>query len=118
MSLAYRLKNRDEIKDILKKAIEENYFDSLLGLFENKDGLIPALNITKKTDDIDRLFVVPPVMPVQASRVISNIKFTENNLKTVCVIKPCEMRAVVDLVKLKQIVPDNLFYLYGLSGRL
>ncbi len=111
MSLAYRLKNREEIKDLLKKALLENKLDSVLGIYENNDGLLPNLALTKNIDDIDKVIVFSPVMPVQASRVISNIKFTENNLKIACLIKPCEMRAVVDLVKLKQIVPDNLLFI-------
>lgn len=111
MSKAYRCRNRDEIKDILVKALESKYFDGVLGLFDNKEGVIPGLYMTNKSEEIKKLYTYPVLMPVQASRVISNIKFTENNLKIACVIKPCEMRAVVDLVKLKQIIADNLFFI-------
>ncbi len=110
MSLAYKIKNREEIKEIVKKSLQENYFDSVLGIFA-EGTLTPHLGVTSKVPDIDRLMIFAPLMPVQASRVISNIKFTENNLKVLCILKPCEMRAVVELVKLKQIVPDNLFFI-------
>lgn len=111
MSLVYKLNNRNDIKELLKRALEEKYFDGVLGLFSEEGIATPQLGMTSNIKDIDRLSIFAPIMPVQASRVISNIKFTENKLKIACVIKPCEMRAVVELVKLKQIVPDNLFFI-------
>lgn len=99
------------VRELLKKALEEKVFDAVLGLFWDNTKTTVSLSITSDVNNLDNLEVLCPSMPVQAARVISNIKFTETDLKVACVLKPCEMRAVVELVKLKQIMPEKLFFI-------
>lgn len=110
MAFAIELTNI-EVKDLLKKALGDKVFDAVLGLFWDKTKSTVSLSIKSDVNNLDNIEVLCPSMPVQAARVISNIKFTETDLKVACVVKPCEMRAVVELIKLKQIMPEKLFFI-------
>jgi formate dehydrogenase subunit beta len=105
------IQNIAVIKDLIKKGLENKVYDAVLGLFWDNNNNTVHLAITSEIKNIDKLEVLCPSMPVQAARVISNIKFTETDLRVLCIIKPCEMRAVVELVKLKQIIPDKLIFM-------
>lgn len=52
-----------------------------------------------------------PVMPVQGARAVSNLTFTDPGRKVAAVLRPCEARAAVELVKLKQIQPQGLIFI-------
>ena len=51
-----------------------------------------------------------PVMPVQAARMVSRIAFNDPGARIAVVLKPCEARAAVELIKLSQIRPENLLF--------
>ncbi len=44
-----------------------------------------------------------PVMPVQGARAVQNLTFTDPGRRVAVVLRPCEARAAVELIKLKQI---------------
>lgn len=111
MGVSIELSNINTLKEMLKDSIKNNVVDAVLGLFWDENKETVAYGITKNIDNIDRLEILCPSMPVQGARVISNIKFTETPLRVLCVIKPCEMRAVVELIKLKQIISEKLIFL-------
>ncbi len=52
-----------------------------------------------------------PVMPVQGARALSNLTFTDPGRRVAAVLRPCEARAAVELVKLKQIHPKGLVFI-------
>lgn len=49
-----------------------------------------------------------PVMPVNSARLVSRLSIQEPGAKVGAVLRPCELRAVVELVKLNQASLDNL----------
>jgi len=51
-----------------------------------------------------------PVMPVQGARAVQNLTFTDPGRRVAVVLRPCEARAGVELIKLKQITPGNLTF--------
>ena len=51
-----------------------------------------------------------PVMPVQGARAVQNLTFTDPGRRVAVVLRPCEARAAVELIKLKQITPGNLTF--------
>jgi len=119
MAKVFNTATTSELKSFLKKALEEKLFDALLGLYwmPSKDML--TLAVTSELKEIDKLEIIAPIMPVQAARVVSNIKFTESKLKIACIVKPCELRACVELIKLKQIMPENLTFIsYDCGGAI
>jgi formate dehydrogenase subunit beta len=68
--------------------------------------------------DPDKLEGVDPLAPVQminaahAVRELAKEPLEQNEGKIAAVMRPCELRAVIELIKLKQILPDSL-YLIG-----
>ena len=53
--------------------------------------------------------IAAPVMPVHAARIISNLTFRDPGEKIAVVVRPCEARALVELVKFQQITRESLF---------
>ncbi|MCX7769692.1 MAG: Coenzyme F420 hydrogenase/dehydrogenase, beta subunit C-terminal domain [Proteobacteria bacterium] len=111
MGVSIELNNISALKEILKESLENKVVDAVLGLFWDENKETVAYGMTKDVNILERLEVLCPSMPVQGARVVSNIKFTETPIRVLCIIKPCEMRAVVELVKLKQIMPEKLIFL-------
>ncbi len=88
-----------------------------------ESGLVGSLLVPKKTTGGDNYVqaliknpallqdtdVSAPVMPVHAARIISNLTFRDPGEKIGVVVRPCEARALVELVKFKQITREALF---------
>ncbi|GAB4269039.1 4Fe-4S dicluster domain-containing protein [Deferrisoma sp.] len=51
-----------------------------------------------------------PVMPVQGARAVSNLTFTDPGRRVAVVLRPCEARAAVELIKLQQIQPERVVF--------
>lgn len=50
-----------------------------------------------------------PTMPVSAARLVSKLSLREPNRKIAVVLRPCEERALVELVKLRQASLDHIY---------
>jgi len=80
----------------------------------------PATNMVTQAlvTDREKLDGADPLAPVQminaahAVRELAKEPLEQNEGKIATVLRPCEVRAVIELVKLKQILPDSL-YLIG-----
>lgn len=69
--------------------------------------IFPALLASK--DSLDQVYPFAPVMPLSAAVQLSKITRFANPEKPVAVLlRPCESRAAVELVKLRQINLDNV----------
>jgi formate dehydrogenase subunit beta len=61
-------------------------------------------------ESLSRALPWAPVMPVQGARMVSRLAFTDPGAPVAVVLRPCEARAAVELIKLKQILPDRLLF--------
>ena len=100
---------------------EETVNGFLKSLLEK--GVIEALLIPKKLPSVDgfaQTLIHDPgkmdgaspfslTIPVQSSRVASNLSIKNLNKKVAAVLKTCEIRAVVELAKFLQVKLENLF---------
>ncbi|MBN1350365.1 (Fe-S)-binding protein [candidate division KSB1 bacterium] len=90
-------------------------------LFEKKiiEGLMVPLELPNRASVVQTLVTEPgklkyanafaPVMPVNASRIVSRMtKVTPSQRNLAVVLRPCEMRALIDLTKLKQASLENI----------
>jgi formate dehydrogenase subunit beta len=60
-------------------------------------------------EEINRINALAPIMPVNTARIVSAMtKVTPLDKKTAVVMRPCETRALVELVKLKQASLENI----------
>ncbi len=58
---------------------------------------------------LEQADVFAPILPVVAARIMQSMtRITPLNRKTAVVMRPCEMRALIELVKLKQAQLDNV----------
>ena len=95
--------------------------DFIKALFERADvagvaALMPIPNSGKvtytlvtDTDHIENITPFFPVMPVNAGRAVSKLTRESSPSETVAVfLRPCELRALIELAKIKQASLDNL----------
>lgn len=97
------------INQLLKRLLQEKLVDALLVMTElnSKKDVAPAL-ITEP-DMLTQACPLTPVMPVSLARVVSSLtRVSSGKRKIGVVLRPCELRALVELVKLKQASLDNL----------
>jgi formate dehydrogenase subunit beta len=68
-----------------------------------------AQALCTRVEELEEAAPFAPVMPVSSAVVVSNLTKVEPSSKTVAVVlRPCELRALVELVKLKQASLDRL----------
>lgn len=106
---------RASINNLLKDLLSKGVVDAILVPLTHPAGNNVVQTLVTSPDYLDRADVLAPVMPVNAARIIQAItRLTPANRKTAVVMKPCELRALVELVKLRQASLDNL-YLIGID---
>jgi formate dehydrogenase subunit beta len=99
----------ESIRSFLTSLLQKGLVDALLVPLELPGGgnVVPTM-----VSDADRLGAanpLAPVMPVNAARLVSDITILSGSPKRLgVVLNPCELRALVELVKLKQASLDNL----------
>jgi len=93
------------LHDLLTKKVVEAILVPLVHPAESN--VVPSL--VTEPEYIKQADVLAPVLPVNSARIVSAMtKLTPVSKKTAVVLKPCEMRALIELVKLKQASLDNL----------
>jgi formate dehydrogenase subunit beta len=97
------------IKNILKKMLAKGCVDAVLvpQKLPVGEGVVQSLvTDEKKLEEAQPLAFV---MPVNSGTIISDMtKVTPSDRKIAAVLKPCEIRALIELVKLKQASLDNI----------
>ncbi len=106
---------RSSINALLKDLLSKEVVEAMLVPIVHPSGNNVVQSLVTNPDYLDNADVMAPVMPVNAGRIIQAMtRLTPANKKTAVVIRPCELRAVVELVKLRQAQLDNL-YLIGID---
>jgi len=99
----------ESINTFLRGLLERNLLDALLVPLElpSKNMITPALvSDPQMLKDANPL---APVMPVSTARVVSSMtKVAPSKRRVGVVLRPCELRALIELVKLKQASLENL----------
>ena len=105
----------DGILSFLKKGLQEGIFDALLLPVKVPAGDSFSYVLMRETDLMDQALPLPPVMPVQGAKALSNLTRYGNGAEKIAVpMRPCEIRAAVELHKLEQVNLENVF-LIGLD---
>jgi len=104
-------KNREEtILKLLEKGLTKGTFDALLLPLKVPAGDSFAYVLIKNPSLIDSASPLPPVMPVQGAKALSSLtKRGKPKQKIAVVMRSCEIRAAIELYKLKQIDLENIF---------
>jgi len=95
------------VRGFLKRLLEADVVDALLVPMETPSGTItPAL--VADPDLLDAANPLAPVMGLNAARVAGHVSIREPRGRIGVVLRPCELRALVELVKLKQASLDDM----------
>jgi len=95
------------VRGFLKQLLETGVVEALLVPMETPAGTItPAL--VSDPALLDAADPLAPVMGLNAARVVSNVSVREPRGRIGALLRPCEMQALVELVKLQQASLDDL----------
>lgn len=109
MNIILPVENNDALaalRDFLKRLMNSGIIEALLVPLEHGGGVMPAL----VTDPalLDSANPLIPLMPINNARAVSAITGKHTPAKIGVVLRPCETRALIELVKLQQASLENL----------
>jgi len=102
-------KVEEAINSFLKNLLEKKLVSALLVPQEvpSKDNVVQSL--VTNSNGLKEVNVIAPVLPVNSARIISEMtRLSPHKNPVGVVLRSCEIRALVELVKLKQASLDNL----------
>ena len=90
------------LRKFFKQLLRSQDIDALFLPVRLKDSfsVMPAL-VTDETQ-IEDAAPLSPAFPVNSARMVSRLSYKASGRKTAVLLRPCEMRAFIELVKLKQ----------------
>ena len=95
------------VQGFLKKLLQADVVDALLVPMKTPQGAItPAL--VAEADLLEHASPLTPVMGLNAARLAGRVSIREPRERVGVVLRPCELRALVELVKLQQASLEDL----------
>lgn len=99
----------ESIKGFLKGLLEKELVSAVLVPVELPSGNNVVQTLVSNPAKLDSANPLAPVLPVNSARIVSSITRTgASEKKIAAVLRSCELRAVIELAKLKQVTLDNL----------
>lgn len=95
-------------RTFLGKLLKEGIIDYVLVPQEISHGRTLTQTLVKDPAHLDRANPFSPVMPMNSAAIVGQLTADKPNKKVGAVLKPCEIRAFVELVKLGQARRENL----------
>jgi len=111
MNLILEMKGRkttEAVSDFLKKLLEQGMVDSLLAPQELPSGDNVAQTLIRTLVRLDGMNPFAPVMPVNSAKIISSLTVKRPGRRIGVLMRPCEIRALIELVKLRQANLEDL----------
>lgn len=96
------------LRGFVRQLLEMGIVDALLVPLELPSGDAIVQTLVKDASKLQSANPLAPVMMVNSANVVSNLTRLGNRENVGVVLKSCEMRALVELVKLQQASLDNL----------
>jgi formate dehydrogenase subunit beta len=94
------------IRGLLRTLLEKQVVDAwLVPMFLPTGNVAPML--VTDPNALDQADPLTPVLPINAARAVSQLTMTGHHQKLGVVLRPCEIRALVELVKFQQANLDN-----------
>ena len=103
MPVTYNFKGLDELREYFKKLLEDKVVDEILIPKLNSSGTNYIQTLISSSEMVENINPFVPVIPIQTGRIAKNLTFTDSGKKLLIVCKPCEIKAIVELVKFKQV---------------
>ena len=97
------------ICNFIRQALSQSCFDAVLIPSRVSGGDSFAYFLVQNEASLEGASPLPPIMPVQAARVISSLTGRGKGKKKIGVlVRPCEARATIELAKLGQLDLENI----------
>jgi formate dehydrogenase subunit beta len=95
------------IQGLLRKLLEADVVDALLGPMEVSQGAVTPV-LVSDPELLEYANPLAPVMGLNAARLAGRVSVREPRERVGVLLRPCELRALVELVKLQQASLDDL----------
>lgn len=100
------------IKEVLTSLLEKGCFDAILVPSRVPSGESFVYLLINNKELLESCTPLPPIMPVQGARALQDFtRRGKTNLRVLCVMRPCEIRAAVELSKLRQVELENISFM-------
>jgi formate dehydrogenase subunit beta len=96
----------ETIQGLLGQLLEEGLVEALLVPMKLPAGQVAPMLVTDPAA-LDRADPLAPVLPINAARAAAQLTMTGHREKLGVVLRACEIRALVELVKFQQVKLDN-----------
>ncbi len=97
------------LKEFLKMLLEKEVVSMVVVASPTEKGDSYPFILTSKREDIDSSCPIAPIITQHGARMVSKLTKKEAlRRSTAIVLRPCEVRGVVELAKIKQVNLDNL----------
>jgi hypothetical protein len=101
---------REIILSFFKEALEKKIFDAVLIPVQVPAGDSYTWILIEDVSLFKDAAPVAPIMPVQGANALSSLtRKGKGNLKIAAIMRPCEIRAAIELAKLEQVHLENVF---------
>jgi formate dehydrogenase subunit beta len=98
---------RETIQGLLRRMLESGTVDAWLVPMRVPGGSVAPM-LVKDPAALDHADPLAPVLPINAARAASQLTMTAHKEKLGVVMRACEIRALVELVKFQQAGLDNV----------
>ncbi len=99
----------EAIRPVIGSLLESGAVDAVLAPARVPSGESYAWLLVRDPGMLDKLTPLPPVMPIQGARALQDLtRRGPAPLKVAAVMRPCEVRAAVELSKLRQVELDGV----------
>ena len=98
--------------EVLRRGMDGGAFDAVLAPMKVPGGDGYAHILIKDRELLERAVPLPPIIPKAAGKAVSSLtRRGKSDLKVAVVLRPCEMRGTVELLKLGQVDLANLTFI-------
>lgn len=98
------------VRNLLRDLLTKGVVDEVMAPAAQGSGSA-ALALFADAESLDSALPFAPVMGVQGARMVSKLAFSDPGARIAVLLRPCEARAAVELIKLQQIRPENILFI-------
>jgi formate dehydrogenase subunit beta len=107
----------DGLKDLLKFLLENGKVKAVVTLRKTGEDGAVSYSVVTNPNDIESTAPLFPLMPVNLAKQLSRLTLIEPATEPIAVVlRPCELRAFVELVKRTQGSLDNILFISATCG--
>ena len=95
------------ISEFFKKLLSDNIVEAVLVPQEINGNVVQTLIC--EPENVGKVDPLTPILRANSARTISRLTIKDSDQRIAALLRPCEVRALIELAKLKQANIDNLF---------